>query len=326
MSMISRNNFLAHLEYGIRTGFLTGQNSYKPLRHFFARETSSSGAFEIYSDMGSVPWPTLNAGKQGSGGTDSRTGATVAGRTNAGGPMTLWGTEERAYIINNLDWEIAFPIELNAIDDNRVGDFESWAQAMGTRFEQHKDKLCFDLLENGEATTVGGACYDGLSFFNDSHVDPGAVYTTPQDNKLALTLSLDNFDAAVVAGSNFRDGQGQPLGLNHSLLITSPTNRLLAHNITQNVMSYDTANREANPYAGGMTSAIISPGGYLGSTAWFVVDNSTARRPILLQNRKPPTLTWWDDLSQGSGIRYYKWHARYNVGYGPWQLCIQGNT
>lgn len=326
MSMISRNNFLAHLEYGIRTGFLSGQNDHKPLRQFFTRETSSSGAFEIYSDMGSVPWPTLNAGKQGSGGTDSRTGAPVAGKISAGGPMTIWGSEERAYILNNLDWEIAFAIEHNALDDNRVGDFESWARAMGTRFEQHKDKLCFDLLENGEATTVGGACYDGLSFFNDSHVDPGAVYTTAQDNKLALTLSLDNFDAAVVAGANFKDGQGQPSGLNHTLLITSPTNRVLAHNITQNVMSYDTANREANPYAGGMTSAIISPGGYLGATAWFVVDNSTARRPILLQNRKPPTLTWWDDLSQGSGIRYYKWHARYNAGYGDWRLCIQGNT
>lgn len=325
MAIISRQNFPAHLEYGIRVGFLNGRKDYKSLRNMFVRQTSSSGAFELYGDLGSVPWPVLNAGKQGSGGTDARTGAPVAGRINAGGPITIWGTEERSLQINNLDWEIAFAIELNALSDNRLGDFEAWSNAMGSRFEQHLDYLAFNALNSGEATTNYGAGYDGLSFFNNSHVDPGAVYTTGQDNLYALTLSLDNFDSVVVAGSNLRDGQGQPAGLSHTLLITSPTNRLLAHNITQNTMSYDTANRESNAYAG-MTTALIAPGGYLDSTAWYVVDTSTSRRPLILQMRQEPTLVTWDDYSQGGGIRYFKWHARYNIGYGDWRLCMQGNT
>ena len=61
--MITRADIAAHLERGVRTGFLTGRQAYTPLRSAFVGNTTSDGAFESYTDMGNVPWPVQNAGK-----------------------------------------------------------------------------------------------------------------------------------------------------------------------------------------------------------------------------------------------------------------------
>lgn len=322
--MISRKDIAAHLERQVRTGFLAGTKGYTAMRSAFAQDVPSSAAFETYTDMGAPPWPVQNAGKQGAGGTDERTGAPIAGQITEGGPITVIGGEERALIVYNVDWEIAVGIYHNAIDDDQAGDLEQWARDAAVNFERHKDYQCFNALNSGEATTTYGAGYDGLSFFNDSHKDPGAEYQTTQDNKYALTLSLDNFETVKVAASKFKDGRGQPVGLTHNLLIYPPDLARTAAQIIKNEWAYDTGNREINPYVG--LAGLEAPGGWLDSTAWFLVDTNLSQKPLYLQQRKNPDLVMWDDETQGSGIRYFKWHARYNVFYGDWRLCVEGNS
>ncbi|RMD64631.1 hypothetical protein D6833_04165 [Candidatus Parcubacteria bacterium] len=322
--MISRKDIAAHLERQVRTGFLLGRKAYTPLRTAFAGETASDGAFETYADMGNVPWPVQNAGVQGASGTDSRTGAPQVGAANEGQSITIVGGEERAVVVYNVDWEIAVGIYHNAIDDDRAGDLEAWARAASVNFERHKDYQCFAALNAGDTNSYG-LCYDGLTFFNDAHVDPGAEYQTAQDNAYALTLSLDNFETVKVAAAKFLDSRGQPVGFNHNLLIVPPDLERTAAQIAMNREAYDTANRELNPYAGSVRM-LVAPGGWLDTTAWFIVDPNMPQKPIYLQVRKNPELVIWDDETQGSGIRYFKWHARYNVFYGDWRLAAQGNT
>lgn len=324
--MITRPDIAAHIEAGIRTGFFLGKNSYKPLRAPFVQEVPSTGAFETYADMGSAPWPVQNAGVAGAGGVDSRTGLPITNRMSAGGSVTVLGGIEKGLIVYNLDWEVTIAITHNAINDDKSGDVETWARTAGSNFEKHKDYLAFDALNQGEAATAYGNAYDRLSFFNDAHIDPGAEYATGQDNKLALTLSLDNFETAKVAASKFLDDRGKPFGLNHTLLIVPPELERLAAQIATNKEAYDTANREINPYAG-VVNYITAPGAWLDSTAWFLVDTSFPQKPLKLQMRQDAALQIWDDLKQGDGgHRYYKWHARYAMSYGDWRLAIQGNT
>lgn len=323
--MITRSDIAARLERGMKMGFLKGMQTYKPLRSAFVQETPSDGAFEIYGDMGAVPWPRANGGQGGPGGTDARTGAPVVGALHEGGAITVLGGNERALMVYNRDWSIPIGIHHNAIDDDRVGGLEQWAMSAGQRFEQHKDFLAFDALNQGEATTVYGAGYDSLSFFNDSHIDPGAEYQTAQDNKFAVSLSLDNFETVKVAASKFRDDRGQPGGIVHNLLIVASDLERTGAQITNNREAYDTANREINPYQGSI-SLLVAPGGYLDTTAWFLGAAGQINKPLILQNRQSPTLVFWDDHTQGNGIRYYKWVARYEIAYGDWRLMAQGNT
>jgi hypothetical protein len=324
--MITRKDIAAHLEKGIRTGYLLGTKDYSPRRKPFCRDVPSDGAFEAYTDMGVAPWPTQNAGKVGSGGTDGRTNAPVNGSMNAGQQVTVIGGEEQALVVYNVDWEIVIGVTHNAIDDDRAGDLETWARTAAINFEKYKDFLAFNALNNGAATTTIGPCYDGLSLFNDSHIDPNAEYQTAQDNNLALAISYANFNTARITGSKFLDGRGKPAGYNHNLLIYPPDLRDSAAQILKNPQQYGQANLNVNAYAG-MVDGLEAPGGWLDTTAWFLVDTSMPQKPLNLQLRKNPELTIWDDESTGDGgVRYYKWHARGNMFPGDWRLIVQGNT
>lgn len=323
--MITRTDVLAHLEASVRTGALKGSKGYTPIRSVFTREHPSDGAYEEYTDMGDPPWPVQGAGKQGDGGTDGRTGSEEVNRMNAGGSIRVVGGEERSLKVNNLDWYTAIGIKHNAINDDRAGDLENWARSSLSQFEKHKDYECFRALNTGAAATFGNG-YDGLTFFNDSHLDPDAEYQTAQDNSYALALSLDNYETVKVAGAAFKGSRGQPVGLNHNLLIVPPDLERTAFQISANREAYDTANREANPYAGA-TNILVAPGGWLDATAWFAIDNSIdGSMPINLQVRQQPRLVMWDDETQEDAVRYFKIHARYTVFFGDWRTAIQGNT
>lgn len=321
--MIVRSDVLAHMERGARVGFLKGMRAYTPLRSAFVREVNSDGAFEIYADMGAVPWPRANAGQTPGTATDGRLGTPQVGGLHEGGPITVLGGNERSLTVFNRDWDIPIGITHNAINDGNA-NLEQWAQSAGQRFEQHKDYLCFNALNTGAASTYGLG-YDGLVFFSASHADPGAQYTTAQSNTNASTLSLDNFNTVFISAASYLDDRGQPSGITPDLLIYAINLRVVAGNIISNREAMDTANREVNINAG-QIRGLQAPGGWLDSTAWFIVASGMVEKPINLQIRQQPQLVFWDDHTQGSGVRYYKWTARYEVFYGDWRLCTMGNT
>ena len=325
--MITRSDILAHLEHGMRTGFLNGIQNYTPIRSSFVEEVASDGAFETYADMGQTPWPRQNGGQTtGNQGTDARTGGAKVSGLHEGEAITVLGGNERTMTVYNNNWDVPIGITHDAINDARVGSLEDWARAAGMRFEQHKDYLSFNALNSGEAATNYGNAYDNIAFFAATHIDPGAEYQTAQDNQYALALSLDNFETVRVAGASFLDDRGQPASMMHNLLITAIELERTAAQITDNPEDPDTANRAINPYAG-LVTRLSAPGGWLDSTAWYVVSNLPNMKPLGLQMRQSPTLATWDDHSQGgSGIRYFKWVARYTIFYRNWRTAVQGNT
>lgn len=323
--MITRKDILAHLEQSVRTGFTLGMRQYNPMRAAFCQDIPSSKAFEIFTDFGTPPWPNQNGGKLGSGGTDARTGAQVTGNIQAGQNVQILGGQERSVMVYPVDWEVTVGVTHNAIDDDQVGDLEAWARSAAVQFQKHRDYLAFSALNAGDAATYG-IVYDGLYLFSNSHADPGAEYSTVQDNLYGLTLSLDNFRTVKIAASKFLDDRGIPVGLNHRLLIVPPDLEYEAAQIANNRDAYDTANREMNPYAGNVRF-MVAPGGWLDATSWYLLDDTAPVKPINLVNRKEPQLAIWDVEENGDGgTRYYKWHARYNVFYGDWRVAIMGNS
>ena len=322
--MITRTDILAHLERGMRTGYLKGSKAYQSLRSAFVNETTSDGAFETYADMGALPWPEEVSGQSGDQGTDGRTGAPVVGGLLEGGQVTVLGGNERSITVYNRGFDIAIGILHDAINDNRVGSLESWALGAGTRFEMHKDFLCFDALNSGAASTYGLG-YDGLVMFSASHIDPGAQYQTVQSNINTSALSIDNYETVSLAAGKYLDDRGQYSGLSPNLIVHAVDLTRVAAQITDNAWTYDTANREINPYAG-QVSRLAAPGGWLDSTAWYLIVSTLPQKPLNLQVRQAPQLYFWDDQSQAGGVRFYKWYARYEVFFGDWRLATEGQT
>lgn len=322
--MITRSVLLAHMERAVKAGFLKGQAAYTPIRSQFTREMPSDGAFETYADLGTTPWPTEIGGQPASTAKDANTDAQVVGGINEGEPITILGANERAMKVYNKDWSVAIGVSHNAINDNQLGDLDSWARSAGRRFNQHQDYLCVKALNDGDGTNYGYG-YDNQEMFCATHADPGAEYTTAQDNEFDHVLTIDTLETVRIAASKFKDDRGQPAVFNHSLLIVPTDLERMAFNLCNNAEDYSQTDRARNPYAGQLRPLVV-PGGWMDAAAWFLVCTDVEEKPINLQIRQAPALSVWDDESQGSGIRYFKLFARYEVFYGDWRLAVMGDS
>jgi phage major head subunit gpT-like protein len=244
---------------------------------------------------------------------------------NSSNGTTIQDFVERSKIVTPVDWDITVPLSQNAISDDRTGALERRVQQAAENFQLHLNQLVFETLNDGESTTTYGTAYNGLSYFNDSHIDPGANYQTAQDNKYAVTLTMDNYETVRVAHQTVRNDQGTIQGYAPDLIVVPPALERTAAQIATNMWSYDTANREVNPYNG---SVLYITAPWLDSTAWFSVVSYLTQKPIILAMREQPHLqsSWFDPTQPDGGMYYFKFFARYWTAYGDWRLCFMGNT
>lgn len=300
--MTISGNVPQHLVVGARTGFLAALPKinlpYQKLAEIITLTAASTGLV----DIGAAPMPMESKGRN-----------------------QVQDFVERSMSLVPKNWEITVGISQNAIDDDQTGQLERKVKSASENFQRWINNQVFKALNDGDATTNFGACYDDLSFFNGNHVDKGADYQTVQDNVAALVLSLDNFETVKVAANKFLDDRGEAVGYGFDTLIISPELERIAAQICKNADAYDTGNRELNPYAG-VTSYIVSP--KFDTAAWVLAAANESAKPILIGQRKAPELqsAWFDPNGPDGGVNYFKFFARYVFVYGDWRLASMGHS
>ena len=297
--MAISGNLPKHLEVSARTGVLASPaRDDLPYRQV-ASEVDLTASTQTLVDLGGMPLPTEN-------------------------PKDVDTLIEKFATVTPKDWYLTLHISENALQDDQTGTLERQFRNIMPAFQRHINDLVFTWLNAGDGTTYGTSV-DGLSLFNNSHKWKGAKNTTTQDNLYGSAISLDNFNTVWVAAQSFLDDQSNYLNFNYNLLVTSPTNNVVAANITGNTQAMDTANREINPYAGTL-SYITTP--YFDTTAWVLVAASEMSKPVVVGIRKRPDLSamWFDPQADNGGIHYFMYHARYNLVYGDWPTAIMGNS
>lgn len=298
--MAISGNLPKHLEVAARTGVLGARAQDNMPYRRVAMEVDLTAAATTFVDLGGLPVPTQD-------------------------PKAVDTMVEKGKTVEPVDWHITVHISQNAIDDDQTGSLEGKFRDILPAFQRHINDLTFVVLNAGDAATYGTGITLATTFFADSHLYPGAKNTTAQDNKAALTLSADNFNTAWVAYAQHKDDQGNYYNLNGNLLVCHPTNNVIAANITGNPQQYDTANREMNPYSGGVRYITVPQ---FDTTAWVLIDESYPVKPLFVAIRKRPTLQdmWFDAQMPDGGYHYFKYHGRYVVGYGDPLLAYMGNT
>lgn len=292
-------NLPKHLEVAARTGVLAAKAVDNMPYRRVATEVDLTARSTTFVDLGGMPIPTED-------------------------PKAVDTMVERGKNVEPQDWYLTVSISQNAIDDDQTGTLESKFRAVLPAFQRHINNHTFEVLNAGDAATYGTGITTSTTFFGNSHLYPGAKNTTAQDNVSALTLSLDNYNTAWVAMRQFKDDQGNYYDLMPNLLICHPSNNLVAANITGNSASYDTANREMNPYMGSQYITVPQ----FDTTAWVLVDESRSTKPLYVAVRKRPTLNdqWFDAQQTDGGRWYWQYHGRYVVGYGDPMLAYMGNS
>jgi phage major head subunit gpT-like protein len=297
--MAISGNLPKHLEVAARTGVLASPaRDDLPYRQV-ATEVDLTASTQTLVDLGGMAIPTEN-------------------------PKDVDSLIEKFVTVTPKDWYLTVHLSQNAIDDDQTGEVERKFRNIMPAFQRHINDLVFTWLNAGDGTTYGSGP-DALSLFNNSHKWPGAKNTTTQDNLFGSAISLDNFNTVWVAAQQFLDDQSNYFNFNYNLLVTHPTNNVIAANITGNTQAMDTANREINPYAGTL-SYITTP--YFDTTAWVIVAASEFHKPIIVGIRKRPALSqmWFDPQQDNGGIHYFMYHARYQLAYGDWPVAVMGNS
>lgn len=297
--MIS-GNVPSHLLVAARSGFLTSVRAQALTWGRLASVIDMNAKSIDLVDLGDAPSPVENIGK-----------------------TQVQEMIEKSMTIKPRNWETTVSISHNAVMDDQTGSLDRKARSAGEKFTKHIQKLVFEALNAGDV--AGNVAYNGLTFFNNAHIDPGAAYQTGQDNLYGLVLSLDNFTTVMAAARKLRTDQGDFSDFIYDALIVPPELEFLAAQITGNPQSYDTGNRETNPYSG-RVSSIVNP--YLDSTAWILAATGETAKPMIVSMREQPNLqsAWFDPLAEDGGRYYFKYFARYNVHFGDYRLAVMGNS
>jgi len=235
------------------------------------------------------------------------------------------GLLEHGYSIKNKTWEASIAVERAALEDERYGQIKVRIQGLGREARRHQDELVFTLAKNGFAT----ACYDSQYFFDTDHSE-GESGT--QSNKGTSALSATALQSAISAMMKFKDDRGKPLGIIPDLLVVPPDLQWTAMEllnsayypdlVSQTGGSGGTQKLAANVLKGRL-DLLVSP--YLTDTNdWFLFCTKGSLKPIVFQSRTPVEFAALEGHSENGFMRdeyVYGVRARYNVGYGLWQMA-----
>ncbi|MDO8588964.1 MAG: Mu-like prophage major head subunit gpT family protein [Armatimonadota bacterium] len=235
------------------------------------------------------------------------------------------GLLEQSYSIKNRTWEASIAVERAALEDERYGQIKVRIQGLGREARRHQDELVFSLLKNG----FGSACYDGQYFFDTDHSE-GESGT--QSNKGTSALSATSLQSAISAMVKFKDDRGKPLGVIPDVLVVPPDLQWTAMELLNSAYYPDLVSQTggtggtqklATNVLKGRLDLVVSP--YLtDGNDWFLLCTTGPVKPVVFQSRVPVEFSALEGNSETGFMRdeyLYGVRARYNVGYGLWQMA-----
>jgi len=223
------------------------------------------------------------------------------------------------YSIKNRTWEASIAVERAALEDDQYGQIKLRVQELAQEAKRHQDELVFSLLKDGFTSL----CYDGQYFFDTDHAEGDSG---TQSNRGTSALSASSLQAAFTAMMKFKDDKGKPMGIIPDALVVPPDLKWTAMELLESVYAPDTAAGKTEMRKNVLSGAldmIVSP--YLSdSNDWLLLCTKRVVKPIIFQSRVPVEFAALEANSENGFMRdeyVYGVRARYNVGYGLWQLA-----
>ncbi|MGC8863845.1 MAG: Mu-like prophage major head subunit gpT family protein [Armatimonadota bacterium] len=293
---LTRSDVPNLLEDGLKTVFFEALESAAGDYERIATIVSSESDEEVYPWLGAVP--------------------TVREFTDERMPL---GLLEHSYTIRNKTWESSIAVERAAIEDDRYGQIRLRIQSLAREVKRHMDELVFTLLQDGFTSQ----CYDGQYFFDTDH---SSGESGTQSNKGTSQLDASALQAAITAMMKFKDDRGKVLGVVPDVLVVPPDLQWTAMELLESTYwpeeGSSTARLSSNVLKGKL-DLIVSP--YLTDpNDWFVLSTKGVVKPVLMQMRTPVEFAALESDSETGFMRdqyIYGVRARYNAGYGLWQMA-----
>ena len=237
------------------------------------------------------------------------------------------GLLEHDYTIRNKTWEASISVDRAALEDDQYGQIRLRVQSLAEESRRHQDEVVFTLLKDGFATL----CYDSQYYFDTDHAEGDSG---TQSNKGTSALSSTSLQTAITAMSKFKDDKGKPMGVIPDTLVVPPDLKWTALELVGSPVAVvkigdgtaGSGATGATPYRNvleGALDVVTSP--YLTDTNdWLLLCTKRIVKPVIFQSRVPVEFAALEANSENGFMRdqyVYGVRARYNVGFGLWQMA-----
>lgn len=223
------------------------------------------------------------------------------------------------YTIKNRNYELTTKLPVNDIADDQYGVFAPLISEMGLSAKKHPDSLTFELLGKG----FEEKCYDGVSFFSEKH-PMGGSNKSVQSNKGNKKLNSKSYAEARSQMMTVKGEAHRPLNIVPDLLVVAPQNEAVARELLFADLIAGSSNVNKNT-----CDLLVAPELSEYADQWYLFCTKRYVKPFVFQERETPKLVCknkeTDDNVFFDDEIIYGIKARYNVGFGLWQLAY-GST
>lgn len=240
---------------------------------------------------------------------------------------------ELSWTIKNKKYENTVGINYETRRFAKLGSVQALLSDLGAKARAFPFKGISSLIDNG--TAAANVCYDTKKFYDTTHADPGAAYTTSQSNSTTFTaatgttwtdLELSNaITNALGTLMSFKDGDGDPVYMDQNAVPLI----MCAIDIFPRIkaaLNLSTLTGGAGNPAKGIATVIANP--YLSAVSttdkFYMFNVTGAHKPFIYQVADPVVLE--DDMGGDSQFNTkdvnFGSFGYYNVGYGDWRYSV----
>lgn len=256
----------------------------------------------------------------------------------APGPREMTGSRDHRtvpgfdFTIKNKKWESTVDLAYETVKFAKLGSVGALLGSMGDKARKYPHKLMADLMNVGDAAASLGN--DGQIFYSSSaHVDPGAAYTTTQDNDFTSVAATGTVPtdlemraalrSHLTAFHGFKDGDGDPAGPDENaqfVVLCSAENYPVAQAVYKNDQLTGPIGNELQ----GVFRPVLNQYSDV-DAEFFTFWTNGPRKSFIYQTAEAVSLT--DNMGGDSEFETkdvsFGSFGYYNVGYGDWRTTCR---
>lgn len=194
------------------------------------------------------------------------------------------------YSLTCEEYESTIAVKRRDLEADRLGIYRMQATSQGELAAYFPEERVGEAL-NAAFTATG---YDGKAFFATDHgntkTKAGAATTFSNKGTAVLSaatqaLAIASLGAGLNALRTMKSDQGRPIRVNNIRLVVPPALADVANVLALNDKLED---GKPNPYRGQLTPIVWQE--LTSATAWFLLGESGGLKPLILVQRKRPTI------------------------------------
>lgn len=236
----------------------------------------------------------------------------------------LQGLSAFNYSLRNKHFEVTIEVDRDTFEDDKYGQIRPRIAQLGMEAARYPAELAVNTLVAGGATPG----YDAVNFFSATHTEDASGTQANTLTGTGTTLAAIRADlvAARTAMRLFKDGAGRVMGLvGDTVLVPPALEDVFRQLIDTTIIALASGTQQSNVLQGVVT-VLVDPL-LTDANDWFLLATSQEVKPLIFQTRKPPEFVALDNPRDDYVFHNRKFlygvDARFNAGYGLWQMAIR---